>query len=334
MPISFVVYWLAVGTSATNLETCWIATHKFGCLSAAFSPDGSLAATGSTDATIKLIDVGKITSQRQRGDESGVKAVIKTLYEHTHRVLALDFHPTAPILGSASDTVIRFFDLKETTKKMKRELKDTHTVHAIKFHPSGDYILVGTDHHYLRLYEYASRNSYISSATEQQNQHQLKINSVDTTLDGRMFATASDDGSIKIWDGRTLACANTFSQAHNSLPVYSARFSKNSKYILSAGEDHVVRLWDIVAGKPALTYKTSPSKFPCPASFTYDEKHIIVPDGGNGLHVIDTLTQTVTQHLTGHSNGVHWIASNPVNSMFVSCSEDSRARFWMDSSQL
>jgi cleavage stimulation factor subunit 1 len=323
----------ARATAPTNFETCWIATHKYGCTVATFSPDGGLAATGSQDTTIKLIDVNKITAQRQRGEESGVKAVVKTLYDHTHPISALDFHPTWPILGTASDTSIKFFDLKETTKRVKKEMKDTHVVRAIKFHPSGEYLLVGTEHHYLRLYEYSSRNSYISSATEQQNQHQLRINSVDTTTDGRMFVSSSDDGSIKLWDGRTLGCANSFSQAHNALPVRSAKFSRNAKYILSSGEDHVVRLWDIAAGKPVLTYKTPISKFHCPASFTFDERHILVPDGAHGLHCIDTLTQEVTQQMVGHSNGINFISAHPTNAMFITCSEDSRARFWIDPSQ-
>jgi cleavage stimulation factor subunit 1 len=314
----------------TNFETCWIATHKFGCTTAAFSPDGSLAATGSQDTTIKLIDVSKITSMRKSGEESGVKAVLKTLYDHTHRIASLDFHPTQPILASASESVIKFFDLKETNKKFKKEMKDTHSVRSIKFHPCGDYLLVGTDHHYVRLYEYASRNSYISSATEQQNQHQLRVNCVDVTMDGRMFTSCSDDGSIKIWDGRTLGCANTFSQAHNALPVFTSKFSRNGKYILSSGEDHVVRLWDITAGKPVISYKAPNSKFPCPATFSFDERHIIFPDGGNGVHIIDTLTQTVTQQLSGHSNGVAFIASSPSSPTFITCSEDARARFWVD----
>lgn len=289
-----------------------------------------MAATGSQDTTIKLIDVAKIVGQKKNGEDAGVKAVLKTLYDHTHRIASLDFHPTAPILGTAAETSIKFFDLKETNKRVKKEMKDTHSVRCIKFHPSGEYLLVGTDHHYLRLYEYGSRNSYISSATEQQNQHQLRVNSVDITSDGRMIVSSSDDGAVKLWDGRTLACANTFAQAHNSLPVYSARFSRNGKYVLSTGEDHVVRLWDLTAGKPVLSYKLPASRFPCPATFSYNERHILAPDGVNGVHVIDTLTQNITQQLSGHSHGVHSLIASPTNSLFITCSEDARARFWME----
>lgn len=289
-----------------------------------------LVATGSQDTSIKLIDVEKIRSSRIKGGDSSVKAVLRTLYDHTHRIAALDFHPSAPILGSASDLSIKFFDLRESAKRVKREMKDTHAVRAIKFHPSGDYLLVGAEHHFLRLYECSSRNSYISSATEQSNQHQLKINSVDCSFDGRVFATSSDDGSIKLWDGRTLAVTTTYSAAHNSTPVVGAKFSRNGKYILSTGNDKVVRLWDIAAGKPVSTFNTANSLFPCAASFTYNERHVLVPDGANGVQIFDTLTGVETQHLYGHTNGIHCLVANTTDSMFVSCSEDARARFWTE----
>lgn len=259
-----------------------------------------------------------------------MKAVIKTLYDHTHRITALDFHPSMPILASASDVSIKFFDLRESAKRVKREMKDTHAVRALKYHASGDYLLVGAEHHFLRLYECSSRNSYISSATEQSNQHQLRINSVDCSYDGRLFVTSSDDGSIKLWDGRTLGVTTTYAAAHSSTPVVGATLSRNGKYILSTGNDNVVRLWDIAAGKPVSTFRTATSLYPCPAAFTYNERHILVPDGSNGLQIFDTLTQAETQHVYGHTNGIHALVSNSTDSMFVSCSEDARARFWTD----
>lgn len=314
---------LARETEDTAYDTCWIATHKNGCTAAAFSSDGALVATGSQDTTIKLIDVSKIRPGR-------VKAVLKTIYDHTHKISALDFHPSLPILGSASDVSIKFFDLRESAKRVKREMKDTHPVRAIKFHPSGDYLLVGSEHQFLRLYDCNSRNSYTSSATEANNQHSQRINSVDTTADGRLFASSSDDGSIKLWDGRSLAVTTTYTSAHSGTPVIAAHFSRNGKYILSTGGDRVVRLWDVAAGKPVSTFHAPRQVYPCAATFTFNERHVLVPDANNGVIVFDTLTGSETQRLDGHTNGIHAIVSNSTDSMFVSCSEDARVRFWVN----
>ena len=46
-----------------------------------------------------------------------------------------------------------------------------------------------------------------------------------------MYVSCSDDGDIKIWDGVSNRCVNTFSKAHGDKPVSSVVFSRNSKVI-------------------------------------------------------------------------------------------------------
>ena len=40
-------------------ETAYVTSHKGNCRSGAFSPDGQLCATGSVDASIKILDVDR-----------------------------------------------------------------------------------------------------------------------------------------------------------------------------------------------------------------------------------------------------------------------------------
>ena len=44
-----------------------------------------------------------------------------------------------------------------------------------------------------------------------------------------MFVTASKDGDIKIWDGVSNKCVNTFTKSHDGEEVCSVEFSRNSK---------------------------------------------------------------------------------------------------------
>lgn len=44
-----------------------------------------------------------------------------------------------------------------------------------------------------------------------------------------MFVSSSVDGSIKIWDGVSHKCVNTFHKAHDGKEVCSVVFSRNSK---------------------------------------------------------------------------------------------------------
>ena len=62
--------------------------------------------------------------------------------------MALDFHPTVSVLASGSkDCTVKFFDYsKPAVKRSYRSLVEVARTRAINFHPSGDYMLVGTNH--------------------------------------------------------------------------------------------------------------------------------------------------------------------------------------------
>lgn len=47
--------------------------------------------------------------------------------------------------------------------------------------------------------------------------------------DAKIYASAGRDGSIKIWDGVSNRCVNTFLKAHDGAEVCSVRFSRNGK---------------------------------------------------------------------------------------------------------
>ncbi len=44
-----------------------------------------------------------------------------------------------------------------------------------------------------------------------------------------LYVSASKDGDIKVWDGVSNKCINTFSKAHDGEQVCSVEFSRNSK---------------------------------------------------------------------------------------------------------
>jgi len=50
-----------------------------------------------------------------------------------------------------------------------------------------------------------------------------------------MYVTASKDGDIKIWDGVSNKCVNTFERAHDGAQVCSVVFSRNAKVTASLG---------------------------------------------------------------------------------------------------
>ncbi|OWM90366.1 hypothetical protein CDL15_Pgr014668 [Punica granatum] len=201
-------------------ETQHLSEHKNVARCARFSSDGRFFATGSSDTSIKLFEP----------------------------INDLDFHPQNNVLISgAKDCTIKFFDLsKATAKKAFKVIQDTHNVRSVSFHPSGDFVLAGTDHPIPHLYDVNTFQCYLSA-----NIPEFGVRYSST---GGMYVTASKDGAIRLWDGVSANCVRTITAAHEAAEVTSAAFTKDHRFILSCGKDSTVKLWEVGSGRLARQY--------------------------------------------------------------------------------
>ncbi|XP_041377210.1 cleavage stimulation factor subunit 1-like isoform X2 [Gigantopelta aegis] len=253
-----------ISAEAALYETCYVTAHKGPCRAASFHPSGQLIATGSDDASIKILDVERMlaksatpaeiiameTPQQQMENHP----VIRTLYDHVGEVTCLDFHPFHQILVSGgSDFSIRFFEYsKPSVKKAYKSIQEAAAVTCLSFHPGGDYILTGTEHSTLRLYDVNTFQCFVSS--DPKDQHKGPLTDVNWSPNAKLFVTCSRDGSMKIWDGVSQKCISTLIDAHKGEELCSAVFSRNSKYILSSGKDSLVRLWELSTNRCLIVY--------------------------------------------------------------------------------
>lgn len=127
--------------------------------------------------------------------------VIRTLYDHTEEVAYLEFHPKEQILASGSrDATVKLFDIsKASVKKAHKTFNDYSPVRCLAFHPTGDYLAVGTDHHLLRVYDIHTGQCFVSAIPSQH--HKSAISCVKYAATGKFYATGGVDGAIKVWDG-------------------------------------------------------------------------------------------------------------------------------------
>uniref|UniRef100_A0A6B2L520 Cleavage stimulation factor 50 kDa subunit n=1 Tax=Arcella intermedia TaxID=1963864 RepID=A0A6B2L520_9EUKA len=327
-----------------NYQTRFITTHKNSCRCAKFSPDGKYIATGSADTSIKLLDVEKMMSYSQLKNEAEKiegedmqlsRPVIRTFYDHTAAINDLDFHPTFSVLASCGrDCSVKFYDYNSSVKRSFKQLQDTHNIRTICFHPCGDYLLAGTEHTMIRLYDIKSEKPYINPIDK--HNHFGPINMVRYAADGRIFASCSKDGSVKLWDGVDNSCVNTIPNAHAGREVTTVQFSRNKKYLLTAGKDAMIRIWDVGSGREIKRIYTGNQKHPywdnrLQVCFSYTEDYIFSSDENNNSGVIwDTRTGELVQRLSGHNGVVRWIASSPTDPHAMTCSDDHRARFWVE----
>lgn len=105
--------------------------------------------------------------------------------------------------------------------------QDCHPVRCLSFHPTGDYMAVGTDHEVIRIYDLHTAQSFVSAIPSQQ--HTGGVSAIKYSACAKIYASGSSDGSIKLWDAVSGRCINTFAQAHDNAEVCSVFFSRNGK---------------------------------------------------------------------------------------------------------
>ncbi|KAG0204691.1 hypothetical protein BGX28_003440 [Mortierella sp. GBA30] len=336
--------------SPPNLNTIYTTTHKEAVTCTSFSKDGRYAASGSADTSLKILDVNKM---KLVNDD--VHPVIRTLYDHTTPVTDVDFHPNGLVLAASSDTVVKLYDLsKPSVKRSFRYLQDSHPINSVSFHPSGDFLLVGSEAETVRIYDvktlqcftpkaFSTPNSHHhhqqqhhgsavdqAASQKQQGPHRGGINHIEYAPTGSVFITASQDGSIKVWDAISGKVIRTIEDAHSGKGVTTATISKNGKYILSGGWDSVGKLWDLGSGKMIHGFHGSVQKKEKQSTvFSYNEDYVFSSDESNNTIVCwDSRTGTLLKRYSGHQGLIRSLSASPVENGLVSGGDDNRVRYW------
>ena len=321
-------------------ETAYVTSHKDRCRAAAFSFDGNLVATGSVDASIKILDVDRMLA---KSDPDAVELhpdavvghpVIRTLYDHLDEITCLEFHPREQILISGSrDTNVKLFDFSKTSaKKAYKTLTDAEQVTCISCHPSGDYICVGTEGPVVRVYDLNTSQCYV--CPYEREHHSASITCCKYSADARLYTTSSKDGDVKVWDGVSGRCVQTFEKCHDGAEVCSVNFSRNGKYIMSAGMDSLVKLWELSSGRCLIAYTGAGTlgrqEHSAHAMFNHTEDFVMFPDEATtSLCAWDARNAQRKNLLSlGHNGPVRHMVHSPCSPAFITCSDDFRARFW------
>ncbi|XP_060876124.1 cleavage stimulation factor subunit 1-like [Metopolophium dirhodum] len=320
-------------------ETVYVTSHKGACNAGAFSPDGRLIATGSSDASIKILNIEKMLAKAHEigstdHHEGQGHTVIRTLYDHLEGVTCLEFHPNRPILASGSrDNHVKFFDYsKIILKKAVKTITDVVPIKCISFHPLGDYMVVGTNCPIIRFYDINTVQCYVSSVPSQQ--HTGPVTSIKYEPGAKYFVSSSRDGSIKLWDGVSNKCVNTFERAHNGSQVCSVTFSRNGKFILSSGKDSLVKLWELSTSRCLIAYTGAGTigkqEHHTQALFNHTEEYVMFPDEVSTSLCTWNARNASRQKLLslGHNGPIRSIVHSPNSAAFLTCSDDFRARFW------
>jgi WD40 repeat protein len=147
-----------------------------------------------------------------------------------------------------------------------------------------------------------------------------------------LLATASNDMALRIWDANTGQSVQSFPIGISATPgghtdyVNDLKFSPDSAYILTAGRDRKVILWDLATGKPrSLSGHDGPVNS---VDFSPDGTRIATGSSDGTARIWDAATGQMLQNLTGHKYLVLDVAFSPDGKRLLSGGGDNNARLW------
>lgn len=273
----------------------------------AISPDGQWLATSCLDSTVWVWDIKDPTS--------GMQPII--LSGHTKNIMGLAFSPDNLRLASGSlDGTIRLWNLPDISSKSNSQvLQGPENVNfsALTFTSDNRWLVAGGS-----TLEEQKKNSAIYVWDMSKNittvlpkvmpAHDYHISKIALSPDGKWFASASTNGSARLW------ATNSFDYSAPGSPV------TNSPFVLPPLQGAYVAMavspdghW--LAAAAGNTIADSPSQIILKPLETIKNAGYSELEGSSFL-------------LTGHEGPVTEITFSPDNRWLASASEDGYVRIW------
>ncbi len=143
--------------------------------------------------------------------------------------------------------------------------------------------------------------------------------------DGTKIASASNAGTIQLWDSQSGQALNTL-QGHTG-PVLAVAFAPDGTRIASASSDNTVRIWDAQSGQ-AINTLHGHTNYAFSVAFAPDGTRIASASNDNTIRIWDAQSGQALNTLQGHTGAVWAVAFAPDGARVASASSDNTVRIW------
>lgn len=155
--------------------------------------------------------------------------------------------------------------------------------------------------------------------------HDAAIRSITVNPDGKLLASASEDGTVQVWNPNTQTLLHVL-KGHTE-KVLSVAFSPDGILLASASEDDTVRLWDPHSGTLQATLPRHLDDV-LSVAFNPDGTLLVSASADRTVRLWDPNTYTIKTTFTEHTDRVLDITFNSDGTRFASASADGTIRVW------
>ena len=153
-----------------------------------------------------------------------------------------------------------------------------------------------------------------------------KGDSVAFSPDGNWLASAAPDATVKLWDTTTGQAIRTWAVDGQPSEETAVAFSPDGKWLASASEDRTVNLWNLADGQQLRTFERH-SRRARRVAFSPDGKWL-ASSSGTGVAIWEVATGQGLRTFTGHTDFVRGIAFSRDGTRLASASRDQIVRLW------
>ncbi len=145
--------------------------------------------------------------------------------------------------------------------------------------------------------------------------------------DGKYVATASQDGTAKIWDALTGIELMTLGEVNESDAVNFLAYSPDGTRIVTGHDDQTARVWDSATGRVLLTL-SGHGDYVNRVAYSPDGGKIATASGDNTVKMWDAQTGSELYTLSNVNHGPDDVDFSPDGKRFATAGEDNTAIIW------
>jgi WD40 repeat protein/serine/threonine protein kinase len=294
--------------------------HDHEVWSAPYSPDGRyLASTNWEEGTVQLHD-------------AHTGALLRTLIpaKDVSRVYRVAFSPDGKYLAAAAVShdwaaIVRIWET-QTGQEAFPEIREKSTPFFVSFDPTGQYLLREGPDHTVQVRDIQTGRVGIAG------RHTDAIMMMAFSPDGKRLATASHDGTVRVW-GWDPARLGQSPEPEHTLPVRAfgfgnrVAFSPDGETLVTTAEEHMVKIWDAKTGRELQQLRGHTGDV-FTVAFSRDGRWLATAGADSTIRLWDTATWTLQHKLRGHRGIINSVAFNPDGTRLVSGSRDKTVKVW------